>query len=288
MKIDGRTVGGNGVFIPPHCRNVGLVFQDGALWPHLTVEQHLYYASAARKNREWTEKVLALTRLEHRRRDYPHMLSGGECQRIALARSLSSRPRLLLLDEPLRNLDPGLAKSMRATIIEMLDALEMTAIFVTHDQEEALTMAHRIVLLNEGGIVQIGTPEEIYLEPASRWAAGFFGPLNVFVGEAGRDGAVKTTLGVHETKLPPGTACEVLYRPSQIAVCPSDQGTAGPVKSIAFQGETILVTVDIDGTGVVAACRDRAPGKGERVGIIPTSSPVIFEKATDSRNQDDH
>jgi iron(III) transport system ATP-binding protein len=286
VTIDGRPVAGAGTFMPPHRRNVGFVFQDGALWPHLTVEKHLYFAKGARENREWTEKILALTGLAHRRTDFPHMLSGGERQRISLARALSGRPRLLLLDEPLRNLDGNLAKEMRAAIIEILDKVKTTAIFVTHDQEEALSMAHRILLLDREGPVQLGTPDEIYNQPATPWAAGFFGQINTFNGRTDDKGALATPLGPVPTGLDGGVECAVLFRPTRLTATAGDEknggngGRAATVRGKSFIGDTILLSCDVEGYCLTASWNGPAPATGDTVFLAATGAPFVFPAAT--------
>jgi len=276
VVIGGKEMAGKSSFVPPHRRNVGFVFQDAALWPHLTVEKHLYFARSAQENREWTERILELTGLAPRRRDYPHMLSGGEIQRIALARALSGRPRLLLLDEPLRNLDRNLAQEMRAAIIEILDRLGTTAVFVTHDQEEALSMAHRILLMNGERIVQVGTPDEIYNHPADTWAARFFSAANTVRGRAGADGSLATPFGSVATGLEPGTECEAMFRPSHVEVVPEGEGAPAVVLRRTFLGAVTHVAAELDGAVVTAACRGPVPLPGEHVGLRSSAAPLVF------------
>ena len=276
VAIDGRAVAAPGAFVPPHLRGVGFVFQDAALWPHLTVEKHLYYARNARENREWTEKILELTGLAHRRDDYPHTLSGGEIQRISLARALSSRPRILLLDEPLRNLDRNLAQEMRAAIVEILDRLGITAVFVTHDQEEALSMAHRILLMKNEAVVQVGTPDELYNRPVDSWTARFFSQVNRLHGRVGSDGTIKTPFGPVATGLKTGMECEVFYRPSHLEIVSAADGVPAVVVRSTFLGAVTLVSADLDGAVVTAACRGPAPSPGDLIGLRPGADPLVF------------
>ncbi|WP_051073592.1 ABC transporter ATP-binding protein [Thermus oshimai] len=176
--------GGRGFFLPPERRNLGLVFQSYALWPHRTVFENVAYGLRLRRvpEREVRERVLALldrlglTGLEGR---YPGALSGGQQQRVSLARALAYDPKLLLLDEPLSNLDAKLRDQARVWLRETLKATGKAALFVTHDQGEAMAIADRIALLNEGRIEQVGTPEELYRNPRTLFVADFLGNPNV-------------------------------------------------------------------------------------------------------------
>ncbi len=291
VTIDNRPMTRKGGFVPPHRREVGFIFQDGALWPHLTVDQHLYYSRNARHNREWTERILDITGLAARRRDYPHMLSGGELQRIALARALSGRPRLLLLDEPLRNIDANLAHEMRNAIVEILDEFSITSIFVTHDQEEALSTADRILLMNRSGQVQLGTPDEVYNNPATPWAFRFFGRVNVFEGRVDDSGAMETPLGSIDTGLAPETACKAFYRPAQILIVSEEEGRSAEVTAKTLVGDVTRLTVDIAGRMLHAVCCGAGPAVGTRVGIKAGSPPVVFDDeqaASAHRNRNAH
>ncbi|WP_379157912.1 ABC transporter ATP-binding protein [Paenibacillus sp. sgz5001063] len=170
--------------LPPRSRDVGMVFQSYALFPNLTVSQNVEYgmrmrgvAPAARRSR--CEELLALVDLEDKRDVYPQALSGGQQQRVALARSLAVQPRLLLLDEPLSALDAKIRKNLRAEIRDIQRRLGMTTLFVTHDQEEALILSDRICIMNQGRMVQEGSPEQLYKAPRTEFAARFIGSYNV-------------------------------------------------------------------------------------------------------------
>ncbi|MEK4325046.1 ABC transporter ATP-binding protein [Paenibacillus sp. FSL R7-0297] len=171
--------------LPPRSRDVGMVFQSYALFPNLTVSQNVEYGMrmqgappAARRLR--SSELLAMVDLEDKRDVYPQSLSGGQQQRVALARSLAVQPKLLLLDEPLSALDAKIRKNLRAEIRDIQRRLGMTTLFVTHDQEEALILSDRICIMNQGRIVQEGSPEQLYTAPRTEFAARFMGSYNVF------------------------------------------------------------------------------------------------------------
>ncbi len=176
--------------VSPDERNIGFVFQNYALWPHMTVGRNISYPLKMRKYtrekiRKETAKILKLVRLEGKLNRYPHQLSGGEQQRVALGRALIMNPDLLLLDEPLSNLDARLREEMQIEIRRIQQELNLTVIHVTHDQSEALGMSDRVAVMNRGVIVQIGKPEDVYNHPENRFAADFVGTNNIIHADEG-------------------------------------------------------------------------------------------------------
>lgn len=198
-------IGGDEVtHLPPWKRNVGMVFQSYALWPHMTVRKNVAFGLVERKVpakeiRERVEAALELVGLQEFAERRPSQLSGGEQQRVALARTIIIEPRVLLLDEPLSNLDANLRVQMRREILDLQRKLALTTIFVTHDQEEANTISDRIAVLNDGIIQQVGSPMELYDEPANRFVAHFLGTANLI------DGAVSQEDGTILFEAPDGT-----------------------------------------------------------------------------------
>ena len=184
IRVAGKLVSTPGLVLPPERRNMGMIFQSYAVWPHMTVRQNVAYGLKMRKvpadeRQRRAEAVLQATRLASLADRYPAELSGGEQQRVALARALASKPDTLLLDEPLSNLDANLRGDMRLEIRRLHEAFRNTSIYVTHDQVEAMTMADRIVVMNAGRIEQIGSPQEVYDRPRSKFVARFIGGSNV-------------------------------------------------------------------------------------------------------------
>lgn len=174
--------------MPPYERPINMMFQSYALFPHMTVEQNIAFGLKQDKMPKAdiavrVEEMLKLVHMEKYAKRKPHQLSGGQRQRVALARSLAKRPKLLLLDEPMGALDKKLRTQMQLEVVEILENVGVTCVMVTHDQEEAMTMAGRIAIMNEGWIAQTGTPMDIYESPASRLVAEFIGSVNVFEGE---------------------------------------------------------------------------------------------------------
>jgi ABC-type Fe3+/spermidine/putrescine transport system ATPase subunit len=211
-----RLSGANIHHLKPYQRNVSTVFQNYALFPHLTVQQNVEFGLLRRAENhigKRVREVLELVQLAGKESRYPSAISGGERQRVALARSLVLAPDVLLLDEPLSALDPNLRKQVRAELKDLQRRVGITFLFVTHDQEEALSMADRLGVMNAGELQQVGTPEEVYLRPQTRFVASFLGAIN-WIGDIGvRPEAMriaKRTEG-RQTRLSPATVVQSTF-----------------------------------------------------------------------------
>jgi ABC-type Fe3+/spermidine/putrescine transport system ATPase subunit len=229
--------------LPPHRRNIGMVFQNYAIFPNLTVAGNVAYGLKARKvaAEEIARRVgeaLAQVRLESYGGRWPHQLSGGQLQRVAIARALVIRPEVLLLDEPLSNLDARLRVDMRGEIRDLQQRLNITTVYVTHDQEEALAVSHRIAVMQTGRIEQLDHPEHIYRKPKNLFVAQFMGTTNVLHGIVGeREGdLVRIRVGASELSVADTGACEgetvnLCLRPEALSIVrPGDPGSAGPAR----------------------------------------------------------
>ena len=252
VEVSDEVVAGPGRFVPPERRRIGMVFQDYALFPHLTVTGNIAFGlvNRPRGDREaLTRRTLELVGLQHKANRHPHELSGGERQRVALARALAPEPAVVLLDEPFSNLDATLRAGLRREVELILRDAEATALLVTHDQEEALSLADRVAVMREGRIVQVGAPEEVYVRPASRWAAQFVGEVNVLAGVAHGSG-VETELGLFDLRAPASGAVHVAVRPEQLELRADHDGNA-EVVAREFRGHDVLYRLRHEGGRVV-------------------------------------
>jgi iron(III) transport system ATP-binding protein len=251
VTVDERLVAAAGTWVAPEARRVGMVFQDYALFPHLTVAANVGFGLPRRARGDRVPELLAIVGLSGLERRYPHELSGGQQQRVALARALAPAPELVLLDEPWSNVDPFLRETLRAEVAEIIRPLGVTVLLVTHDREEAFSLADRIALMRDGAIVQEGTAEELYFAPVSRWAAEFVGAANVLPGRvvAGR---VETAIGAFPAN-GAGTEsdAQVLVRPELIELQPSAAGEARVVGR-EFRGHDVFYRVLLDGVELVS------------------------------------
>lgn len=239
IKLAGREVAGAN-WVPPEQRYTGMVFQDFALFPHLTVAQNIAFGlhKDDRYKRKQVLEVLALVGLTELEKRYPHQLSGGQQQRVALARALAPQPTLMLLDEPLSNLDVQVRQRLRQEVRQILKATQTTAIFVTHDQEEALAISDKIAVMRQGRIEQLGTPEEIYTQPASRFVAEFVTGANFLAATRLGDRA-QTEIGdwqiSAEAELDGWSKGEVMLRQEDIRLQP-DKAASTVVRERQFLG----------------------------------------------------
>jgi len=267
IEIAGQRVAGAGVRVPPERRQVGMVFQDYALFPHLTVAENVGFGLRRAERAQRVPALLAVVDLCGLGERYPHELSGGQQQRVALARALAPAPRVVLLDEPWSNVDPQLRSELRNEVASILRPLGVTVLLVTHDREEAFSLADRIALMREGSIVQSGTPEELYFAPADRWSAEFLGAGNVLQGSVDGEG-VRTPIGVvpaHGTNGAPSV--DVLVRPELVELAPDPSG-AGRVVGREFRGHDVFYRVALDGLELVSQRpSNEVVALGERVSI---------------------
>jgi iron(III) transport system ATP-binding protein len=249
IELDGSPVaGGGGTWVAPERRRVGMVFQDYALFPHLNVAENVGFGLPRRERAARVPGLLARVDLAGLGERYPHELSGGQQQRVALARALAPAPELVLLDEPWSNVDPHL----RDELSRVLRPLDVTVVLVTHDREEAFSVADRIALMRVGTVVQEGTPEELYREPASRWAARFVGAANFLPGRLAAGGLVETALGAFSARNPNGSSTvDVLIRPELLELCPDPAGGA-EVIGREFRGHDVFYRVLLDGLELVS------------------------------------
>ena len=234
IEIGGHTVAraGESTLVPPEARGVGIVFQDYALFPHLTVADNVAFGLARLPAREArTLDVLSLVGLADFGARYPHELSGGQQQRVALARALAPAPALLLLDEPFSNVDAELRAELREQLRGVLKATGTTALFVTHDHEEAFTLADRVGVLQAGRLAQVDTPEVVYHRPATPFVAEFVGDADFLAGTV-EVGGIVTELGTfpNDDGLPAGTHVRLMIRPDDVAFSPATDGDAVVVR----------------------------------------------------------
>jgi putative spermidine/putrescine transport system ATP-binding protein len=259
ILLDGQDL----VPLSPQKRGIGMVFQSYALFPNMTVQQNVAFGlrmqkvSAADSKRR-VDEALAMVELQDFAARYPHQLSGGQCQRVALARSLVTRPRLLLLDEPLSALDARIRKHLREQIRHIQQELGLTTIFVTHDQEEALTLSDRIFLMNAGRIVQSGDAETLYTAPVDAFAAGFIGNYNLLDAESASRLLQRPVNG------------RIAIRPEAIALS-HDGGIEAEVRSHSLLGNVVRYRVEARGVELVVDVLNRSAEdlhrKGQRIGL---------------------
>ncbi len=268
IRIGDRVMSRPGMVVPPERRGMSLIFQSYAIWPHKTVAENVAFGLQVRRmpKAEIAERVrghLSTVQLAHLSDRYPSELSGGQQQRIALARALAVDPEILLLDEPLSNLDANLREEMRFEIRRLHDTTGVTMIYVTHDQTEAMVCADRIAVMNKGRIEQIGTAIEIYEKPRTKFVAGFIGRCNALSGTLRAPGVVDaagaTLRAADESGAAPGAAISVCIRPHRVALGTAPDGPAnrlrGRIERVAYLGEASDYLLEMtDGTRIRASC----------------------------------
>jgi iron(III) transport system ATP-binding protein len=281
-----------GTNVPPEKRRLGMVFQSYALWPHLSVAQNIAYplisaglskgeiASRTNAMLEW----IGLAGLGGR---YAHELSGGQQQRVSLGRAMVAKPRAILFDEPLSNLDARLRERMRLELLALRQQAPFTAIYVTHDQLEAMTLADRVVVMRAGSIEQVGSPEDVYKRPRTRFSAEFVGIPNLLEGTVrsvmGADMVVETVVGAvaahgWRSDWSPGAKCTVAVRPSLICLRCEEATDArrGSIIRSVYQGTSTIFLVALDGTQLaVESLSEERHAPGSTVAVMPVPGAVF-------------
>jgi iron(III) transport system ATP-binding protein len=280
----------SGNFVPPAKRNLGMVFQSYAIWPHMSVFDNVVFPlryRTTRKGADAKDRVmfcLHLVKLDHLAERPAPMLSGGQQQRLALARALAAEPKLLLLDEPLSNLDARLREDMRFELRQIVQRAGVTTIFVTHEQTEALSMSDVVAVMNDGEIVQSGDPRSLYNRPLTEFVANFMVRGNRLAGRATTSASATEpiTIGspigdiicLASIAIPYGTAVSLLLRPETIDLLPATatSGVPGTIESAAFMGDAVEYAVRIDNTIILAKRPGTSafqPGDAVRVTVAP-------------------
>ena len=281
VVLEGRTLAGDGVDVPPEERGIGFVFQDYALFPHLSVLENVTFGLGHLPKRERLERareVLGLVGLTFFQDRLPHQLSGGQQQRVALARALAPRPKLILLDEPFSSLDAALRASTRLEVRKILEAIGATALLVTHDQEEAMAFADRLIVMRDGRIEQDGPPERVYHKPRTAFVASFLGRTNLIPGKATGQTAL-TPLGELPLEVPTNGPVMLSVRPEDLRFMPLEQsnGVLATVTAREFKGHDITYSLEAQGLNLLVqtnhTCAMRV-GEQTRVQLSGRAVPV--------------
>ncbi|PZG09047.1 ABC transporter ATP-binding protein [Nonomuraea aridisoli] len=284
VLVDGKDV----TNVPANKRDAGMVFQSYSLFPNLNARDNVAFGLRVRKvpadaRRKKADELLELVGLPTHADRYPHQLSGGQQQRVALARALALEPSVLLLDEPLSALDAKVRVSLREEIRRLQLDLGITTIFVTHDQEEALSVADRVAVLRAGRLEQVGAPAEVYDRPATPFVAEFVGTMNHLAGQLSGDHV--TVLGQLlpvDGPVPADPSVDVLVRPEAVQVVPDPEGRA-EVVAASFRGASVRLRLAVDGGEVLADVPGHEAarlGAGTRVGVRLVERPVLVAART--------
>lgn len=283
IEVGGLIVADDDQFVAPERRRVGMVFQDYALFPHLTVAGNVGYGVDRESRAIRVAETLDLVGLGDLATRLPHELSGGEQQRVALARALAPEPSVILLDEPFSNLDAALRARVRTEVAEILRRAGTTAVFVTHDQEEALSTSDFVAVVRHGRVIQAASPSDLYHEPVDEWVAGFVGDADFFTGRAA-GGRVDTPVGSFATAL--DGPVRVMVRPESVVLEPSSNGGA-VVRQRQFFGHDQLVTVSLGDGHLVRARLGPSPSfePGDSVSVSVDRAMTFTAKPTKADDQ---
>jgi iron(III) transport system ATP-binding protein len=275
IRVGERVLAGSGVHVAPERRRIGMVFQDAALFPHLSVARNVAYGLQRRApdRAQRVAEALELVGLAGYGERMPGTLSGGQLQRVAIARALAPRPSVILLDEPFSNLDAPLRAELRLEVRRVLTAIDATALFVTHDQEEAFLVGDQVAVMRDGAVAQQGAPTELYELPASRSVAEFIGDAN-FVPGVAVGGDADTALGTVPLHARAHGPVEVMIRPERLVASPGDDAV---IERIEYYGHDAVYLARLDDGTIVRSRVIGAPvlSPGDRVALEFTGSPTM-------------
>ncbi|EFP95981.1 ABC transporter ATP-binding protein [Vibrio caribbeanicus] len=282
MSLDCKTIDGEGRWLPPEQRNIGMIFQDYALFPHLTVKENIAFGLRGLNSVERSERVkemLELVHLANYSERYPHQLSGGQQQRVAIARSLAYKPDLLLLDEPFSNIDTQVRHELIAEIRKIFKTQGVTAIFVTHSREEAFAFADKMAVMNHGVIEQYGTASELYYKPSSKFVADFLGGGSYLVARRSSESEFETEFGLVEATaqqyIQIGASCELLLRPQHVQISAAE-GSGVTVLEQQFMGDHCRYVIDASGRRLLASSAEPL-SIGQQVSVeVKTQGVLAF------------
>ncbi|MPZ81341.1 MAG: ATP-binding cassette domain-containing protein [Actinophytocola sp.] len=286
ILMDGRRID----TVPPERRGFGMVFQNYALFPHMSVRRNVAFGLSMRKvgkaeRERRVEEALRLVQLTDHAHKFPAQLSGGQQQRVAIARAIVLEPRLVLMDEPLSNLDAALRLEMRTEIRRLHQSLGLTTVYVTHDQEEALALADRLVVLRDGLVQQVGSPEEVYAHPANRYVAGFMGYRNMLPATVSGVDAVTLTAagvtlrGVNRDALAAGGAAVAAFRPGDVTVVTEDgeNTVRAVVEIVEYHGREQAVEAKLPGGEALHVRTGSRLAPGDEVTLhVPPERVLVF------------
>ncbi|OUS00650.1 hypothetical protein A9Q81_10190 [Gammaproteobacteria bacterium 42_54_T18] len=290
ITLRGNEVASPSLLVPPEKRRVGMVFQDYALFPHLTIEQNIAFGLSKQSKPEQLQRVdalLTLIGLSHTKKRYPHQLSGGQQQRIALARALAPKPDILLLDEPFSNLDVELREHLVHDVRQLIKSEKVTAILVTHDQQEAFATSDKIALLNDGKLIQWGSADELYDQPNSVFSAEFIGQGTLIKGaiKKGNDGTNNLQTEIGNLTIPEhiahNDAVKLLIRPDRIALSNNESDISVTLVSKSFRGGHYLCSLETNNKQLltVRLPAQNTPAPGAQLFItvsLSNTTPIIY------------
>jgi iron(III) transport system ATP-binding protein len=278
IELAGRTLSSASVFVAPDKRRVSMVFQDFALFPHMSVRTNVAFGLPKGRQKSAVNELLEMVGLQGLSERMPHQLSGGEQQRVALARALAAEPELVLLDEPFSNLDPSVRERVRAEVRQLIGSIGITAVFVTHDQEEALSLAGQVAVMIDGAVLQTGAPFEIYTHPASRKVGEFVGHANFLPADV-HDSVARCELGAVDVRTQRTGPVDIMLRAEALVL--SGDGAPAEVVTSEYYGHDQMVSVRLSSGRLVRVrlLTSESFFPGQRVGVAARGAALAFARS---------